>query len=121
VGLRAQHFTVPAAPFSATAALLYRGPGAVGELVDPASRLDDMPCGFTNTPSVQARQAALRSLAESVEAWVCRGLFATDEQLQAMYDKAYRALPKVEPLRAVLMRHPRGARYADALPPDAAA
>jgi hypothetical protein len=114
--LRADGIGLPAAALKGWSPWNYSGPAAVGELLDPRSRLEDLPHGVTNAESVDARRAALRALAETIETWTCCGAYATKDDLQGLFDKAYRSLPKVESLREVLKRDPRGAQYITALP-----
>jgi hypothetical protein len=118
--LRAGRIDIPAAALKGWIPWNYSGPAAIGELVDPKSRLEDLPQTVSNTASVDARRLALRELAETVEAWTCRSAYATTEELQALFDTAYRALPTVESLSELLKLHPRGAQYLDKLPPAAA-
>lgn len=68
----------------------------------PATFADMQRKAVSNADSAQARRVALRELGEEIEKRTKRGLYGDDTDLRAWFDAAYRALPRVKPLRDVM-------------------
>lgn len=101
------HNLTPAGPPRGSNVLLGNHPGAVGMLMSDV-HADIFPRQINNSESVERRRAALVGLAEQVREWTRKGIFGTVAELREMYATAYSALPKVEPLRDIMARDPRG-------------
>jgi hypothetical protein len=104
-----RHDIPPPDPFKGATTLAYNGPGAVGEIVDPYAA---SPLPFfrtvSNVASVTARVRALWGLGEDLESWTRRGSYSTEQELQRLFDAAYRALPGIEPIASLLKRDTHG-------------
>lgn len=72
----------------------------------------------SNAASVNARAAALRALASGCE--MLTQLLRDDDDLERWYGEEYARLPRVEPIREVLLRDPRGKLFAGRFPANAA-
>jgi hypothetical protein len=104
-----RHDIPPPDPLKGATPVAYNGPGAVGEIVDPYAT---SPIRFirtvSNAESITARVKALWGLAEDIESWTRRGTYSTVADLQRLFDAAYKALPAIEPIAAVLKRDIHG-------------
>jgi hypothetical protein len=82
-----------------------------GEIISNGLNEADMARPVTNSASIESRRKGLFALAHEVREWTCKGMFASGNELQEMFDHAYRALPSVEPLADVMRRDIRGRRF----------